>query len=131
MARAAATSVERYLLDLSHPRKGEIEELRAAILENIPQITERVKWNAPSFCIGGDDRITFRLQPGDRVELVFHRGAKKRTDTETFSFSDPSELIQWSTPDRGIIAFRDHEDVRAKLPALIEVANSWINATKE
>jgi hypothetical protein len=131
MTRATATSVERYLLDLSHPRKGEIEELRAAILENIPQITERVKWNAPSFCVAGDDRITFRLQPGDRVELVFHRGAKKRTHTDTFAFPDPSELIQWSTPDRGIVAFRDHEDVRAKLSTLLEVANSWINATKE
>ncbi|MGW5361782.1 DUF1801 domain-containing protein [Actinopolymorpha pittospori] len=131
MVRATATSVEKYLRDLSHPRKGEIEELRAAILENIPQITERVKWNAPSFCVAGDDRITFRLQPGDRVELVFHRGAKKRTDTDTFSFSDPSELIQWSTPDRGIVTFRDHEDVRNKLPALVEVASRWINATKE
>jgi len=130
MARATATSVERYLLDLPHPRKGEIEEIRGAILENIPQITERVKWNAPSFCVAGDDRITFRLQPGDRVELVFHRGAKKRADTDTFSFSDPSGLIKWSTPDRGTIAFRDQEDVRSKLPALIDVANRWINATK-
>ena len=31
-------------------------------------ITERVKWNAPSFCVDGDDRVTMRLQPKDRVE---------------------------------------------------------------
>jgi hypothetical protein len=33
------------------------------------------KWNAPSFRHAGEDRVTFRLQPGDKLQLIFHRGA--------------------------------------------------------
>lgn len=129
MAKANNVSVEQFLDDLPHSRKAEIQELRAAILVSSTDVTEHVKWNAPSFCADGDDRITFRLQPGDRVELVFHRGAKKRTDTGSFTFSDPSGLIEWSTADRGIVAFRDHDAVRAAMPALVEFAHRWMETT--
>jgi hypothetical protein len=131
MPSSSSVSVDAFLDDLHHSRKAEIQELRAAILKSSPGITERVKWNAPSFCVNGDDRITFRLQPGDRVELVFHRGAKKRSDADSFTFSDPSGLIQWATPDRGTVAFADHDDVRAKLPALVELADRWVQATSD
>jgi hypothetical protein len=129
VAKKSNVSVEQFLDDLTHPRKAEIEELRAAILGARTDVTEQVKWNAPSFCIGGDDRITFRLQPGDRVELVFHRGAKTRTDTDSFTFADPSGLIEWSTADRGIMVFRDHDEVRARTPVLVELVNRWMEAT--
>ena len=131
MANRNTVSVEQFLDDLPHPRKAEIEELRAAILGSSPDVTEHVKWNAPSFCVNGDDRITFRLQPADRVELVFHRGSKKRADCESFAFSDPFGLIEWSTADRGIVVFGDHDNVRAKLPAVVELVNRWIEATSE
>jgi len=131
MARTSSVGVERFLDELSHPRKAENRELRAAILESSSAITERVKWNAPSFGVNGDDRITFRLQPGDRVELVFHRGAKKRTDSNSFTFVDPSGRVRWSTTDRGIVAFSDHEDVRSTMPALRELVRLWMQATAE
>ena len=76
MARAPET-VEAYLDALVHARADDVRTVRAALL-TLDGVTERVKWNAPSCCIDGDDRITFRLQPGDRVELVFHRGARTR-----------------------------------------------------
>jgi hypothetical protein len=62
-----------------------VEAVREIILSTHSGINEQIKWNAPSFGIDGDDRITFRLQPGDRVQLVFHRGAQKRDDVTTFS----------------------------------------------
>jgi hypothetical protein len=68
MPSSSSASVDTFLDDLVHPRKAEIEELRAVLLGSSPGMTERVKWNAPSFCVNGDDRITFRLQPGDRME---------------------------------------------------------------
>ena len=131
MASPASVGVDTFLSDLDHPRKVDIEAVRAAILRSSPGISERVKWNAPSFGIDGEDRITFRLQPGNRVELVFHRGVKKRSDTDSFTFADPSGLIRWSTADRGTVAFRDHEDVQAKLPEVVELARRWFRATAE
>ena len=131
MAKAKPQNVEQFLEGLSHPRKADIEQVWAAILQASPGITEQVKWSAPSFCINGDDRITFRLQPRDVVELVFHRGAKKRDDASSFSFDDPSGLIKWSTSDRGIIAFPDHDAVQARLPALVDLVDRWMKTTAD
>jgi len=52
----------------------------------------RVKWNAPSFSWQGDNRVTFRLHPGDRVQIVFPRGAGVRADRETFCLPPPWRL---------------------------------------
>jgi hypothetical protein len=65
-----------FLNGLMYPSKDAIIDVRAAVLASGERISEHVKWNAPSFCYQGDDRVTFRLQPGDRLQLVFHRGAR-------------------------------------------------------
>ena len=98
-----SAAVDEYMSQLEHSRKDEIEELRRVILEASPELVEHIKWNAPSYQIDGDDRITMRLKPGDRVELVLHRGAAKRTDA--FEFVDPVGLVDWKTNDRGVVAF--------------------------
>ena len=49
------------------PHKRGVEQLRVAILDSNDDITEHVKWNAPSFRYAGEDRATFRLFPEDRV----------------------------------------------------------------
>ncbi|MFZ1471074.1 MAG: DUF1801 domain-containing protein [Paracoccaceae bacterium] len=99
-------NVEGFLDELSHKRIGDIRALRRIVLEADPAITERVKWNAPSFCWKGVDRITMRLQPGDRLELIFHRGAKTQ-DSAGFAFDDPTGRIEWVTPDRGVFRVGD------------------------
>lgn len=53
----------------------------------------------------GDDRVTFRLQPGDRLQLVFHRGAKVRADSEDFAFGDSTGLLSWASNDRAMRSF--------------------------
>jgi hypothetical protein len=108
-----------------------IERLRRAILTAGVELTERVKWNAPSFCAGGDDRITFRLQPGDRIELVLHRGARKRTDTDTFEFADPTGSVRWITPDRGVVAFTDAADTESRITEVVVLVEAWIAATSD
>jgi len=129
MARAPQT-VEAFLDGLVHARLDDVREVRAALL-TIDGVTERVKWNAPSFCIDGDDRITFRLQPGDRVELVVHRGSRTRADAATFTFDDPSALITWSTADRGVIAFPADVPVATLLPQVLTTAHAWLTATRD
>ena len=131
MATKSAPTVDGFLKALKHKRKAEIEVLRAAILSADKGITERVKWNAPSFCIAGDDRVTFRLTPGDRIELIFHRGAKKRSDTAKFKFKDPTGWVRWLDPDRGVISLVDAADVKSKRKGLVSLVKAWMRATAD
>lgn len=47
-----AEAVEAFLAGMNHARMPEIEALRRAIRAARGELTERVKWNAPSFCSG-------------------------------------------------------------------------------
>jgi hypothetical protein len=111
---------------LNHPLKEGVELLRAAILDSNERITEHIKWKAPSFCYGGEDRVTFRLYPEDRVQLVFHRGAKVKSDAGDFVFDDGTGLLRWVANDRAVVGLRDVKDAEAKQPALVNVVNRWV-----
>ena len=128
---SVADPVDAFLAGMDHARKPEIDALRRAILGARVELTERVKWNAPSFSAGGDDRVTFRLQPGDRVELIFHRGAKKRSDAAAFTFVDPTGLVRWLAPDRGVVVLADAADTDRKTPAIVTLVEAWIEATAD
>jgi len=120
--------VDAFIAALDHPQRPAIAELRRIILEADPRIGEQIKWNAPSFGYAGADRVTMRLQPGDRLQLIFHRGAKVR-DSAGFQFEDGSGLMEWVAPDRAVLTLRDLEDVRARRPVLQDVVPRWIAAT--
>lgn len=97
------------------------------ILSGVPGLTERIKWNAPSFGRGNDDRITMRLQPGDRLQLVLHRGAAKRVP-DGFAFEDPTGLIEWAAADRGVISIAVGQ-LETIAPALMVLLERWVEAT--
>ena len=123
-----SSDVDRFLAELEHPLKAGVEQLRAAILASDDAITEHVKWNAPSFCYDGVDRVTFRLQPGNRLQLVLHRGAKVRDDAADFRFDDDSGLLDWVAPDRAVVTFRDLDDVAARRSAVADLVRRWVAA---
>lgn len=123
-----ADEVAQYLSALEHPLKAEIETVRAAILASDKAITERIKWKAPSFVHGGDDRVTFRLAPKGIFQVIFHRGAKVK-DTAGFAFEDDSGLLEWLAPDRGVVTLKDAKDVKAKKAALVKLVGRWMKAT--
>jgi hypothetical protein len=120
--------IDSYLETLQHGRKAEVETLRALILDAVPGLVERIKWNAPSFGPGNDDRITMRLHPGDRLQLILHRGAKAGAD-DLFRFEDPDKLIAWAAPDRGVITFVDAADLAQKSEALVPILRRWVAMT--
>ena len=122
------STVDSHLAGLQHGRKAEIETLRRLILAAVPDLNERIKWNAPSFGPGEDDRITMRLHPGDRLQLILHRGAKAAAD-DFFRFEDPDKLLSWAAPDRGVVTFADADDLNAKAEALGEVLRRWVACT--
>jgi len=120
--------VDAYLDDLVHARKDEVLALRELILAAVPDLVERIKWNAPSFGPGEDDRITMRLHPGDRLQLILHRGAKAGAD-DLFRFEDPGKLIAWAAPDRGVVNFKDAADMAGKAEPLSDILRRWVACT--
>lgn len=94
-----------------------------------PGLTEKIKWNAPSYGHGDDDRITLRLQPGDRVEVIFHRGTQKQA-LAGFAFADPSGLLKMLAPDRGMVAFANAADITAKADGFSALVVAWLAATR-
>ena len=122
------SAVDAYLDELQHARKAEVAALRLVILSAVPDLVERIKWNAPSFGLGDDDRITMRLHPGDRLQLILHRGAKAGAD-DFFRFEDPDRLIAWAAPDRGVVTFKDVDDLARKSAALSEILRRWVACT--
>ena len=122
-------TVAAFLAALRHGRADEVERLRGLILAAHPDLTEQIKWNAPSFAIDGDDRVTLRLAPGDVLQLILHRGAKVR-DTTGFAFTDESGLVRWLAADRGVVALSDAADLEAKAPAIQNLVKNWVEATR-
>lgn len=118
----AQPTVDEFLAELDHPRADDVRRLRAAIMAGTPGLTEQVKWRAPSFCVAGVDRVTFRLFPADHLQLVFHRGAKPQ-DTEGFEFGDDAGLLRWVAPDRAVLTVGD---VATQEAAIVALVNRWI-----
>jgi hypothetical protein len=108
---------------LDHPLKEEVERLRTAILDSNDEITDHVKWNAPRFCYAGEDRVTFRLFPEDRVQLIFHRGSKVKGDAGDFVFDDDTGLLRWVAADRAVVAL---QDAKARQRDLVDVVSRWV-----
>jgi len=121
--------VAAFLAGLDHPFKKEIEVLRHIILGANPGLTEHIKWNAPSFCFNGEDRITFNLQGKGMFRLIFHCGAKVKNAKSTGTlFEDKTGLLEWLASDRAVVVFTSMEDIRSREPAITETVNSWIEA---
>jgi uncharacterized protein YdeI (YjbR/CyaY-like superfamily) len=124
------TDVDQFLQTLDHPLQAEIEQVRAIILGSDEQITEHIKWNAPSFCYRGQDRVTMKLHPQNRIQLVFHRGAKVK-DSQDFVFEDGTGLLKWAAKDRAVVTLHGMEDVKSKAMALEVVVVQWMKSTVE
>lgn len=117
--------VSAFIAALPHRRRDEIVALRSLILAAVPGLSERIKWNAPSFG-RPDDRVTMRLQPGDRLELIFHRGVKPKTTS--FAFADPTGLLDFVAPDRAVLRI-ETGTLGTRRNEIADLVKRWIDAT--
>jgi len=127
MTMTGSERVEAYLRDLEHPMKREIEAVRRIILGADERLTEHIKWNAPSFCVSGEDRVTMNLRGKGTILLVFHRGAKVKQDR--FEYQDDTGLLEWASPDRATVKLGDMKDVEEKSERLGQAISQWIKFT--
>jgi hypothetical protein len=118
-------TVVAFLHELEHPLKRDIEAVRRIILGVSPDIREAIKWKAPSFRTT-EFFATFNLRARDRVQLVFHRGAKARDDTTKMAIPDPAGLLEWRATDRCLVTLGGGKDVPGRRAALEAVVREWI-----
>jgi hypothetical protein len=121
--------VDTFLEALDHPLKNLVQRVRLAILAEDAEITEQVKWNAPSFCIDGDDRVTMNLHAKDKLQLIFHRGAKPK-EVDSFEFEDSSGLLDWLAKDRAVVRLASSDDYEANEGGLLKLVSQWMEATR-
>lgn len=123
-------TVDDFLSATVHPMKKELLELRRIIRESSPSLTEHIKWNAPSFCDQGDDRITFNLSKKDALLIIFHRGAKSKTlKLKSPLLTTNADLLEWPSPDRGIMKFNTMDEVKERTTKLKSIVKEWISIT--
>lgn len=120
--------VEAFMDRLQHPLRKEIDAVRAIIRAADGELTEGIKWNAPSFSHRGEDRITFNLHGQSSFRLVFHCGARARPLQQQL-FKDTTGLLTWAAPDRAVATFTGMDDVAAKRAALLDTVRTWLRLT--
>lgn len=121
--------VESFRAQLNSDLLDTIDALRLLIKQSHSGLSERIKWNAPSFAIGDEDRITLGLERKGGVRAVFHRGARPQP-LEGFNFKDRTGVAKWPTPDRGIVIFRNRADVEEQAEAFSALCAQWLAATR-
>lgn len=108
--------VDAFMEALEHPFKAEVQAVREIILAVDANITEQIKWKAPSFSYKGY-MATFNLWATQHVHLIFHNGA---------ILNNESGLLEGSYRDRRMLYFTSMEDVNLKKAALEGMIKDWI-----
>jgi uncharacterized protein YdhG (YjbR/CyaY superfamily) len=64
--------VDEFMDKLDYPLKAEVQTVRDIIKNVNKDITEEVKWKAPTFSYKGEYLVTFNLWEKEHIHLVFH-----------------------------------------------------------
>ena len=120
-------AIETWLAGLAPQTRDGVERLRAVVRSVDAPWEESIKWNAPSFAIGGQDRVTLGVVPKGGWRMVLHRGAAASRDD--FVFTDATGLAKWPASDRGVIQFNALGDMEANAEALTRLVRDWVAAT--
>jgi uncharacterized protein YdhG (YjbR/CyaY superfamily) len=102
---------------LDHPLKKEVQAVRAIIKGVNKDITEEIKWKAPSFSYHGEYLVTFNLRMNDRVHLVFHNPLIAKVK---------SKLLEGDYTDRRMTYFADMKEIKSKQSELIKALKDLI-----
>lgn len=118
--------VGAFMASLDHLLKAEVSALRDIVLAADPRVGEHIKWNAPSFVLD-DDFATFNLRKPDAIQIIFHGGAKARSDgPRATTIADPSKLLKWAAADRAVATFKDMDQVDCERTALTAIVRAWV-----
>jgi hypothetical protein len=121
--------VADYIKKLNHPLADVVNALRKIITSTNKEISEEIKWNAPTFFYAGTMKpsdpkkylkyiVVFNLFKKDCIRLVFPSGAK---------VNDTSGLLEGDYADgRRLAMFYSLEDVAKKEKDLQKIIKKWL-----
>lgn len=113
--------VAEFIDKLDHPFKAEVNIVRE-IIRNVNQdISEQIKWNAPSFSYKGESLVTFNLWEKERIHLVFHNPMVSQVK---------SKLLEGDYEHRRMVYFEDKQDIETKKPVLEKALRDLIKLQK-
>ena len=113
--------VTEFMTRLEHPLKPEIDAVRTIIKNANANISERIKWNAPSYYYGVD-LLTFNLRALQKVHLVFHNEAIVKI---------VSPLLEGEYKDRRMMYFKDMAEVEGNKAALERILNAYVGLVED
>lgn len=96
--------VAAYMAKLQYPLKAETEVLRAVIQKAGKKLSERIKWNAPSYHINKIDLFTFNFGDPTCIRIIFHHPHIVKIK---------SVLLKGDYKDRRIVYLKDAAAVKA------------------
>jgi hypothetical protein len=110
--------VDAYMRDVDHPFKAEMEAVRQIILGVSPKLSERIKWNAPSFYYREDlGAFNPRATEFAHLILLFPGGG---------ALPEKSPILEGSHKDRREVKFHSMDDVKAKQRPLEKIIKEWV-----
>lgn len=114
-----AEQVAEYMAALEHPMNAEIEALRDLIKGSNSKISERIKWNAPSYYYL-EDLVTFGppSRKTDEILLVFHHSSIVNIE---------SELLTGNYKDRRLATFKSMAEVESNRGELTRILNLLVS----
>lgn len=124
------SQVSEFLDSQNHPFRQEIEALRISILSSHSGLEENIKWNGPNYSLHNQDRITMRIQPPTKIQLIFHRGAKVKEQPKDKLIVDANGLLTWKENDRAIASFKNLQEIENSKPHLQQIVKDWLEAAK-
>lgn len=113
-----AEKVSEYMNLLEHPLKAEIDAVRDIIKNAHPGISERIKWNAPSYYTSAD-LVTFNPRMTQKVHLVFHHAA---------IVTIASALLEGDYKDRRMVYLKDMDAVLTHKTELDRIMKALVAA---
>lgn len=114
--------VDEFMDKLDHPFKAEVQLIREIIKNVNKEITEQIKWNAPSFSYMGESLVTFNLWEKKRIHLVFHNPMISKVR---------SNLLEGDYDHRRMAYLADKKDIETKKSALVKVLKDLIKLQKK
>jgi uncharacterized protein YdhG (YjbR/CyaY superfamily) len=125
------TAHQSFLTKFDDARKPLVEAMLQAINEECPDLTKIIKWNAPSFCDDGKDRLTIMLHKKGSVGLILHTGVKPKEDKKAPRlYEDNTGILEWNSNIRATIMFDDLTDFLSKRSLFKKAVKQWIDETK-
>ena len=111
-------AVDAWFETYDNPQADLVQQVRTAILDASADVTEAVKWQAPTFVYRGNI-ASFYPKSRSHVSLMFHQGA---------SLPDPTGILEGTGDVSRVAKFLDGDDLAAKSGALQDLIRAWVAA---